>query len=61
MVLPQKKAISPLLGGSKRCSVVYASMHMYQSGFCAGKGRAVRFISNGKETPEGKRGAGAAC
>lgn len=43
MVLPQKKAISPLLGGSKGYSVKYACMHMYQSGFCAGKGKAGLF------------------
>lgn len=60
VVLPQKKAISPLLGGSKGV-VLCALTHMYPSGFCAGKGKAVCFIGNGKKTAGGRRDTWSCC
>lgn len=60
VVLPQKKAISPLLGGSKG-GVLCALTHMYPSGFCAGKGKAVVLSGMGKKELEGGERRGAAA
>lgn len=49
MVLPRKKAIRPLLGGSNRDPAGLGC----QSGSCAGEGKAGGWISDGKERPEG--------
>ena len=61
VVLPQKRTARPLLGRSKRHSVVCAFMCVYQSGFCAGKGKAHVLSVTAKKDLKGGKKCGAAA